>query len=168
MKIVGYTYYNGAHLMAMKSDSSLLNQRKPFFLPVDPKEISVHPCLVIRIDHLGRHIAEKFANRYYDAIALGLDFHNEKQLAAGAFTEGIAFDDSLAVGEWMAPTEVLPTEWEPILPITQAIAQISNHMTLRTGDLIYIPVRQDTFTPQPEQVFIGSLQGKEALYCKMK
>lgn len=168
MKIVGYTYNHGSLQMAMKSDSSLLNQRKPFFLPHSDHTVSATLCVVVRINHLGRHIAEKFAHRYIDAITLGLDFRKETMLQDGWTTEAIAFDDSLAVGDWQDPAMFSIEQWPLAISIPQAIAQISKCMTLRTGDLIYIDTQQDSFFPDKEQVFTQSYQGNEILYCKMK
>lgn len=152
----------------MKSDSSLLNQRKPFFLPEWSEEIMVVPTLVVRIGRLGKHIQEKFASRYWDAIALGLDFRAEDKLREGQWAEGLAFDDSLAVGEWMPPTTAIPEDWQPCVSIEEAIATISRHMILRTGDTIYIDTLQPAMPAQREMVFRYNLQDQENLYCKIK
>lgn len=168
MKIVGYTYYKGKVEMAMKSDSSLLNQRKPFFLPDWSEQIKAMPCVVVRINHLGRHIAEKFASRYYDAIALGINFRAEDLLEQGKQSEGIAFDDSLCVGNWLETGTPLGKDQQTVMPIESAIARISARMTLRTGDLIYIDTQKESCDLVPEQIISEKIANEEVLYCKIK
>lgn len=168
MKIVGFTYLNGTLRMMMKSDSSLLNQRKPFFLPEEKEEVLCTPCIVIRISRLGRHIREMFAVRYYDAVTLGLDFRKDALIRENQHVEGLAFDDSLSVGRWCETEMQLPEEWEPAMPIATAIATVSRHMTIRTGDILYIDTLQPAFHPTREQVYTGVIDGQEILYCKMK
>jgi len=167
MKIAGLTYYDGQYHAVMKSDSSLLNQRKPFFLPDWSHEISATPCIVARIGRMGRHIAPRFAERYYDSLALGLNFRAEDKLRAGEQTEALAFDEALAVGQWIVPAD-FPADLLPTTPtLAEGIARISTLMTVRTGDLIFI----DTATPLPverEHVFRFTVNDTENLYCKIK
>ena len=168
MKIVGFTYLNGTLQMVIKSDSSLLNQRKPFFLPEEEELVLCTPCVAVRISRLGRHIQEKFAARYYDAFTLGLDFRKETLIQNNQLTEGLAFDDSLSVGRWCEVGMPLPEEWTPAISIAKAIQLVSHHMTIRTGDILYIDTLQPAFHPTKEQVYTGIIDGQEILYCKMK
>ena len=48
----------------MKSDSSLLKDGKPFFIPDFSSEIHYETEIVVKIDRLGKNIAERFAHRY--------------------------------------------------------------------------------------------------------
>ena len=50
----------------MKSDSSLLKDGKPFFIPDFSSEIHYETEIVVKIDRLGKNIAERFAHRYYN------------------------------------------------------------------------------------------------------
>ena len=168
MKIVGFTYLNGTLQMVIKSDSSLLNQRKPFFLPKEEELVLCTPCVAIRISRLGRHIQEKFAERYYDALTWGLDFRKEAFIRQNQLAEGLAFDDSLSIGRWCAPGMQIPEEWTPAISIAKAIEIVSRHMTIRTGDILYIDTQQPAFHPIREQVYTGIIDGQEILYCKMK
>ncbi|KAA6306668.1 Ureidoglycolate lyase, partial [termite gut metagenome] len=58
----------------MKPDSAILKDGKPFFIPDFSNEIHYETELVVRISRLGKHIAQRFAHRYYDAITVGIDF----------------------------------------------------------------------------------------------
>ncbi len=105
MKIVGITYYDGEENIVLKSDSSLLVNRKPLFVPESVHELQALPCIVLRVSRLGKCIAPRFASRYYDAVAPGLDFFaadklREAKAAGMPWTQAVAFENSLAVGEW--------------------------------------------------------------------
>ncbi len=61
-------------IIFMKPDSSLLKAGNPFFLPDFSSEIHYEAEIVVKINRLGKNIAEKFAHRYYDEVTLGIDF----------------------------------------------------------------------------------------------
>ena len=58
----------------LKADSSLLKNRKPFFVPDHMGRIDYEAEIVVRICRLGKNIPERFAHRYYDALTVGIDF----------------------------------------------------------------------------------------------
>ena len=170
MKIIGFIYRDGHDEMVLKGDSCLLNGRKPFFTPEGTREIGVTECVILRVSRLGRGIARKFAGRYYDAVAPGVDFValdllREAQASGKPWTEAIAFDYSLAIGEWIAP-ELLNDEL--VLSPEEAIERASRTMTIRQGDLIYIQRRQAPRPVQREEVIRLEIDGQEKLYCKIK
>ena len=160
--------------MVLKGDSCLLNGRKPFFLPEWSNEIGVTPCLILRVSRLGKEIAPKFADRYYDAVAPGADFlaidiAREAKAQGKPWTKALAFDYSLAIGEWMDKGDRLLVIGDSLLiSPEQAIADASKVMTIRQGDLIYIQAKQAPQKVQKEQVIRVEHDGKELLYCKIK
>ena len=165
MKIIGFIGIDGTTEMVLKGDSCLLNNRKPFFLPEQDAEIRMTPCIVLRVSRLGKHIAPKFANRYYDAVANGADFCNDTLLAqarkkGSSWTQAIAFDYSLAIGE-MGNNKQRAENL--IISPEEAIAQVSQWMTIRQGDLIYIHRTYGSHIVKSEEVIEA-----EGLYCKVK
>lgn len=165
MKIIGFIGIDGAVEMVLKGDSCLLNNRKPFFLPEQSAGIRMTPCIVLRVSRLGKHIAPKFASRYYDAVANGVDFQDETLLTqarktGGAWTKALTFDYSLAVGE-MESRELRADDL--LISPEEAIAEVSKVMTIRQGDLIYIQRTNGSRIVQPEDVIEA-----EGLYCKVK
>src|SRR5574344_1678830 len=58
----------------MKPDSSILKNRRPFFLPDFSERVDYETELVVRICRLGKSIEACFADRYWDAVTLGIDF----------------------------------------------------------------------------------------------
>ena len=158
--------------MVLKGDSCLLNGRKPFFMPDWSREIGVTPCLILRVSRLGKEIAYKFADRYYDAIAPGEDFialdkAREAQAAGKPWTEALAFDYSLAIGEWVTGYG-LPVTGDYVLSPEEAIEKASKVMTIRQGDLIYIQAMQAPKPVQKEEILRIEIEGEEKLYCKIK
>ena len=178
MKIIGFVYREGSTEMVLKGDSCLLNGRKPFFVPDWTNEVGVTPCLILRVSRLGKEIAPKFADRYYDAVAPGedfiaLDIAREVQQAGTPWTKAIAFDYSLAIGEWMDKDDGLTVNGDKmdgmwLLTPDQAIAQASKVMTIRQGDLIYIQAKQAPRRVEKEEVLRIEVEGEEKLYCKIK
>jgi len=161
--------------MVLKGDSCLLNGRKPFFVPDWSQEIGVTPCMILRVSRLGKEIALRFADRYYDAIAPGEDFVamdvlREAKAAGRAWTKALAFDYSLAIGEWSEGVKELRSEGvkEWILSPEEAIVEASKVMTIRQGDLIYIQADREPRPVQKEEVLRVEIDGEEKLYCKIK
>ena len=47
---------------------------KPFFIPDFSSEVHYETEIVVRIDRLGKNIAERFAHRYCNEVTVGIDF----------------------------------------------------------------------------------------------
>ena len=185
MKIIGFVYSQKSQdesrktesewEMVLKGDSCLLNGRKPFFLPEGTHEIGATECVILRVSRLGKGIAPKFAARYYDAVAPGVDFIamdllHKAQAAGKPWTQAIAFDYSLAIGEWndVRSDDVQSTKDSLVLSPEEAIAEASKTMTIRQGDLIYIQKKQAPRLVQKEEIIRMEIDGEEKLYCKIK
>ena len=175
MKIIGFVHSNGAPEMVLKGDSCLLNGRKPMFIPEWTKELGVTDCVILRVSRLGKEIAPRFAERYYDAVAPGADFVamdilRELQKEGRPWTTATCFDYSLAIGEWTEAQgdNVQGTKENLVLSPSEAIARASKVMTIRQGDLIYIQVDQAPREVQKEDIIRVEIDGEEKLYCKIK
>ena len=88
--------------MVLKCDSSMLVNRKPFFIPDWSDDIQMTPCVVLRVSRLGKNISAPFVHRYYDAVALGLNICAADYIEKGDWTRGCAFDYSLPLGKWIS------------------------------------------------------------------
>ena len=178
MKIIGFIYRNGKTERVLKGDSCLLNGRKPMFMPDWTNELGVTECLILRVSRLGKEIATKFANRYYDAVAPGADFAaldilREAQEKGEPWTKALAFDYSLAIGEWLTNDEMirakaLNDEMMLLMSPEEAIAEASKVMTIRQGDLIYIQQKRAPRLVQKEEIIRVEIDSEEKLYCKIK
>lgn len=185
MKIIGFAYIDGQTEMVLKGDSSLLNNRKPMFVPDWTHDLRVTPCIVLRVCRLGKNIAARFGNRYYDAIAPGADFVAYDVLAEArngghSWLRATAFDFSLSVGEFGTGTEytwslvhtceteepIHTAEW--IISPDEAVHRVSEVMTIRQGDLIYIQQQAEGQSVAANQTLHATIGKEDRLYCKIK
>lgn len=144
----------------MKSDSSLLKDGKPFFIPDFSSEIHYETELVVRIDRLGKNIAERFAHRYYSEVTVGIDF-TARDLQRRLREQGLpweiskAFDNSAVIGTFIPLEEAGNVNQlsfhldmngktvqqgntaDMLFSVDQIIAYVSRFFTLKIGDLIY-------------------------------
>lgn len=144
----------------MKPDSALLKDRKPFFIPDFSEQVDYETELVVRINRLGKNIAERFAHRYYDAVTVGIDFTardlQRKYRAEGKPWELCkGFDNSAAIGDWIPVERFKDIQQlnfhldidgktvqrgyagDMLFRIDQIIAYVSRFCTLKIGDLLF-------------------------------
>ena len=144
----------------MKSDSSLLKDGKPFFIPDFSSEIHYETELVVKIDRLGKNIAERFAHRFYSEVTVGIDF-TARDLQRRLREQGLpweiskAFDNSAVIGTFIPLEEAGNVNQlsfhldmngktvqqgntaDMLFSVDQIIAYVSRFFTLKIGDLIY-------------------------------
>lgn len=170
MKIIGFSKVADEVKMVLKGDSSLLVNRKPFFVPDWSEDIKVTPCIVLRVSRLGKNIGVRFADRYYDGVAYGLNMQAADFVAKGDWTRGWAFDYSMVVG---TSTETAADVWQDVnkqlvISCEDAVRLASEVMTIRQGDMIFIDYDVPPRTLQREEVITRSIDNREVLYCKIK
>lgn len=90
----------------MKPKSALLQPHTPFYYPEFTNELHYECELVLRIAKNGKYIQEKFANKYYDAVSVGIDFtardiQNELKQKGLPWEKAKAWDNSAVVGKWV-------------------------------------------------------------------
>jgi 2-keto-4-pentenoate hydratase/2-oxohepta-3-ene-1,7-dioic acid hydratase in catechol pathway len=143
----------------LKPDSAILPKKNPFFIPAFSKDVHYEVEVLIKINKVGKHIAEKYAHKYYDEIGLGIDF-TARDLQAKCKEKGLpwekakAFDGSAVIGEFY-PKEQYDLEnlkfqlyrngvlvqdgnsnamlWK----IDEIISYVSQYFTLKKGDVIF-------------------------------
>lgn len=144
----------------MKPDSALLKDGKPFFIPDFSEQVDYETELVVRINRLGKNIAERYAHRYYDAVTVGIDFTardlQRKYRAEGKPWELCkGFDNSAAIGDWIPVDRFKDVQQlnfrldidgktvqrgyagDMLFKIDQIIAYVSQFCTLKIGDLLF-------------------------------
>lgn len=187
MKIFGFAYVDGRAELLLKGDSALLPNRKPFFFPEDGSKMAAYPCIVFRVSRLGKNIAPRFACRYVDSYAAGLHIEDtcalaEARAAGRPWTTAIAADGSLPVGTFISmqegetPSEIIfSLNGTPapltnmVLNIDEAIAEVSRHITIRQGDLLFITSKtMSPFMPKEEDYISANINNEENLFCKFK
>jgi 2-keto-4-pentenoate hydratase/2-oxohepta-3-ene-1,7-dioic acid hydratase in catechol pathway len=144
----------------MKPKSALLQPHTPFYYPEFTNELH-HECeLVIRVSKNGKYIQEKFANKYYDAVTVGIDFtardiQNELKAKGLPWEKAKAWDNSAVIGKWVPFVDVknkkdinfgMYKNKELVQQGSSAamlhsfdiiIAYISNYFSVNIGDIIF-------------------------------
>lgn len=156
----GTLYKPETPVIFTKADSALLKDRKPFFIPDHLGQIDYEAELVVRICKLGKTVPERFANRYYDAVTVGIDFtarELQKKLREAGQPWDLCkgFDGAAALGEWVSKEKFRDVQAmhfhldingqtvqegrtsDMIFSIDHIVSYISQFFTLKTGDIIY-------------------------------
>ncbi|HQR94006.1 MAG TPA: fumarylacetoacetate hydrolase family protein [Sediminibacterium sp.] len=144
----------------MKPKSALLQPQTPFYYPEFSNELHYEVELVLRISKNGKYITEDQAEKYVDALSLGIDF-TARDIQAELKKKGLpwekakAWDNSAILGKWINLTPDLyenPLHFSllkngeavqkgdsthMIFSFSQIISNISNYFSLNIGDLIY-------------------------------
>ena len=154
------TFRSETPVIFMKPESAQLKDGKPFFIPDFSNEIHYETEMVVKINRLGKNIAEKFANRYYDELTVGIDFtarDSQKSLKEKGLPWEISksFDNSAAIGNFVSKGEFQDIQdinfhldinketvqkgntSNMIYSIDKIIAYVSQYFTLKIGDLIF-------------------------------
>lgn len=144
----------------MKPKSALLQQHTPFYYPEFCNELHYEAELVLRISKNGKYIQERHANKYYNAITVGIDF-TARDVQAELKKKGLpwekakAWDNSAVTGKWIDLTPDMlkkPFKFslslngnlvqngnsaDMIFSFEKIIENISQYFSLNIGDLIF-------------------------------
>lgn len=175
-------------VLFMKPDTALLYANKaPFYIPDFSSDIHYETEVVVRIDKMGKNIAERFAHRYYNEITLGIDFTArdiQAELKAKSLPWEIskAFDNSAAVGTFISKDSIgkeidnidfslriddkivqSANTKEMIHSVDKLISYASRFFTLKTGDLIFTGTPAGVGRVCIGNHLTGILEGKEVL-----
>ncbi|HXK75134.1 MAG TPA: fumarylacetoacetate hydrolase family protein [Bacteroidaceae bacterium] len=175
----------------IKPDSTLLKDGRPFFIPSCTGTVGYGVELVVKISRLGKCIAERFAHRYYDMVTVGvgltaLDLFEEAKSQGQPWTISKAFDGSAVIGQWVNLQELTDTKNIPfrlevdgqpvqggqsadmLHTVDQVIAYISQFMTLKIGDIIFMGAPVSGGTLAIDQHMTGWLDNQRLLDFKIK
>lgn len=175
----------------MKPDSAILRKNKPFFIPEFSKEIHYETELIVKINRLGKHIAKKFAHRYYAEIGLGVDFtardlQRELKAKGLPWEKSKAFDGSAIIGEFLSIDEIENVQniefrldingktvqkgnsKDMIFPIDELIAYTSRFFTLKIGDFIFTGTPEGVEKVEKEDRLEGYIFDQKMFDFKIK
>lgn len=98
-------------ILFLKPETALARPGWPFFVPDFSAQVDYETELVVRINHLGKCIPERYAYRYYDEVTIGLSFtcrDLQRDLSARGLPWEVAkgFDGSAHVGRWITLSEL--------------------------------------------------------------
>jgi len=175
----------------MKPKGAVLLPEKPLYYPEFTDDLQYECEVVVKICKNGKHIQEKFANKYYDQVTLGIDF-TARDLQNKLKNKGLpweiakGFDGSAAVGTFVpitAETNVHNLAFQlklndktvqdghtrdMIFSIDKIIAYVSMFFTINIGDLIFTGTPAGVGPVAPDDKLEGYLQGNKVLEVDIK
>lgn len=143
-----------------KPDTALLQNNDPFYYPEFSSNIHYEVEIVLKINRMGKYIAEKHAGSYFDEIGIGIDF-TARDLQDKAKKKGLpwtlakGFNHSAPISKFAKKNEFkdikdldfsleIDNELKQkgntklmIYDFEYIIAYISKYITLKKGDLIF-------------------------------
>ena len=175
----------------MKPKNALLLPEKPLYYPEFTDDLPYECEVVIKICKNGKFIQEKFANKYYNEVTLGIDFTardvQKRQQAKGLPWEiAKAFDGSAAVGTFVpitAETTVSNLAFQlqqngttvqdghtrnMIFSVDNIIAYVSKYFTVNIGDMIFTGTPAGVGPVNGGDRLEGILQGNKVLNVEVK
>lgn len=170
----------------MKPDTALLKDNKPFYHPEFSNDIHHEIEVVLKISKEGKHISENFAGKYFEEIALGIDFtardiqqkHKEKGLP---WELAKAFDNSAPISNFLSKekfsdlynlgfhldingkTVQQGNTKDLLFSFERIIAFVSQYITLKKGDLIFTGTPQGVGKVSVGDHLAGYLEGEKLL-----
>lgn len=144
----------------LKPQTALLKDNKPFYYPEWTQDLHYEAELVLKVCKQGKYIDEKFAQKYFDEVTVGIDF-TARDLQSQQKAKGLpweiakAFDNSAVIGGFkkkdiigndkgfsfsmkLNETEVQKGNTNDMMfSFEKIIAYASQFFTLQTGDLIF-------------------------------
>lgn len=175
----------------MKSDTSILLKKQPFFIPDFSKEIHHEVEVLVKINKLGKYIDQKFAHKYYNEISVGIDF-TARDLQSKLKEKGLpwekakAFDGSAVVGQWISKDQFSDLDdinfkleknneivqqgntKKMLWKIDELIAYVSQYFTLKIGDVIFTGTPAGVGRVDTDDRLTGYLEGQQLFSILVK
>lgn len=175
----------------MKPDTAVLKDNKPFYIPEFSSDIHYELEIVLKVCKEGKHIAEKFAYKYYEEIGLGIDFtardiQNTHKAKGLPWELAKAFDHSAAVSNFIPKTDIenlydlgfelkINNETRQtgntkniLFSFEKIIAFVSQYITLKKGDLIFTGTPEGVGQVKQGDKLEAWLQGQQLLNFDIK
>lgn len=178
-------------IIFLMPETALIQKNQPFFYPDFSSDVHYEVELVLKINRLGKNITEKFANRYYDEIGIGIDF-TARDLQAKLKSKGLpwekakGFDGAAPLGKFV-PKSSLPdvnnisfslekngelvqqgNTKDMIHTFDAIIAHVSQYFTLKIGDLIFTGTPAGVGPVKIGDELIAKIEGKELLKFQVR
>lgn len=175
----------------LKPKNALLYPGKPFFYPEFTSDLHYECEVVVKISKNGKYIQEKFAQKYYDEVTLGIDFtardlQNEQKKKGLPWEIAKAFDGSAAVGEFIKldiDNRINDLDFQlhlngaqvqdghtrdMIFNVNKIIEYTSRFFTLNIGDLIFTGTPAGVGPVAQGDKLEGYLKGEKLLDVEIK
>ena len=175
----------------MKPDTAIHNLEIPYYIPDFTKDLHYEIELVLKINQNGKCISEKFAHKYYDEIAVGIDF-TACDLQADLSQKGLpwelakSFDGSAIVGKFVSKETIESSSsiqfhldkngstvqkgntTQMLRGFDVIISEVSQFFTLRKGDLIFTGTPKGAGKVTTGDVLEGFFMGEKGFSLKIR
>ena len=174
----------------LKPDSAILPNKNPFFIPPFSNDVHYEVEVLIKINKVGKHIASRFAHKYYDEIGLGIDF-TARDVQQQCKEKGLpwekakAFDGSAVIGNFYNKKDfnlenlsfqlfknneiVQDGNTQSMLwKIDELISYVSQYFTLKKGDIIFTGTPAGVGKVSENDVLLGQIEGLKAFEIRVK
>lgn len=144
----------------MKPDTAILNNNKPFYYPDFTSDLHYETEIVLKLNRVGKNVAERFANRYFAEVGIGIDFtardiQNKCKEKGWPWEIAKAFDGSAPISTFVpkekfgdinninfhldlnGQTVQQGNTRDMIFSFDKIIAHVSKYITVRIGDLVF-------------------------------
>lgn len=175
----------------IKPDSAVLPKEQNFYIPEFSNEIHYEVEVLVKIKKVGKHIEERFANKYYDELGLGIDF-TARDLQSQLKEKGLpwekakGFDGAAVIGSWCNKSnftdlndlnfslfkngkEVQKGNTSLMLwKIDELISYVSTFFMLKKGDILFTGTPAGVGKIEANDYLSGILEGQEIFTVKIK
>ena len=174
----------------LKPDSAILPNKNPFFIPTFSNDVHYEVEVLIKINRVGKHIASRFAHKYYDEIGLGIDF-TARDVQQQCKEKGLpwekakAFDRSAVIGNFynkkdfnlenlsfqlLKNNEIVQdgNTQSMLWKIDELINYVSQYFTLKKGDIIFTGTPAGVGKVTENDVLLGKIEGLKAFEIRVK
>ncbi len=175
-----------------KPDTTYIKDKDDFYLPDFSSNVQYECEIVIKIDKVGKSIAERFAPQYYSCLTLGIDYtlrdwQEKEQLLSLPWTISKCFDYSSAIGDFLTLKDLGKSidnidfylkkndvivqhsnSKEMINNVNKIISHISKYITLKTGDIIFTGTPKGVGPIQIGDTLTGYIEGKKVFQQRIK
>lgn len=170
-------------------DTALLLKGKAYYIPDFSKQVVCTAGLSFKIDRVGKHIQPKFARKYFNSVALSIQFKaidlQKELLTSGRHIDlAHSYDGSLAISEYLS----LDTMEQPLhfkISINQQdvicgsyeqlhftpenmIVYLSQFFTTKMGDCLLIATDGYSAPLKIGDMVEGFLNNTQVLRCRIK
>ncbi len=180
-----------APVLFMKPKGAVLLPNKPLYYPDFTNDLHYECEVVVRICKNGKFVQEKFANKYYTEVSLGIDFtardvQREQQKKGLPWEIAKAFDGSAAIGSFVALTEEMPISSlsfrldingntvqegntaDMIFTVDKVIAYSTQYFTINIGDMLFTGTPAGVGPVAKGDKLEGYLMGQKVLEVEIK
>lgn len=176
----------------LKPDSSVLPKNQAFVIPSFSNEVNYEVEILVKINKVGKYIQQKFANKYYDKIGLGIDFtardlQSQLKKAGLPWEKAKGFDGATLIGnKWLDKSKIENIDQlnfrlkrnseivqngntsEMLWKIDEIIAYVSQFFTLKIGDVIFTGTPSGVGKVESNDVLNGFIENEQMFSVNVK